>query len=474
MREWWRPPAGMFSRRRPAMCQPPGPAARPPTVAGTDPAPVKAVVSPTGGTHSGASRLPSLSGLRFAASCAVVYAHCMLLIEPRLARTPGPEVWLGGSAVSLFFMLSGFVLTHAARPGDSTAAFWWRRAAKVFPNHVFTWCLAVAALAGTGALAPSVPAIAAELSSLFLVQTWVPSQRFVSAGNPVSWTLAAEVFFYLLFPVLLRWVRRLSGRGLVVGAATAVAVCWALPVFCEVVVNPGRSFFMDYWFLYMLPISRLPEFVLGMLAARISGMGIRLPRSGVLLAASSVISTIVVSSSYLPQPFMFVAATVVPLVVLVHATAELDLRGKPSLLRWRPVVFLGEMSYAVYLVHLMVLGVAYVSLTSRGWSALQAVLAALPVALLASYLLYVRVERPCMRRLLALGGRAARRTEPVDSNKPGGSDTSHGPMPETAEDGSRADAGHRRRGERTAHRTRANDEPPDATPQRPAERDLPG
>ncbi|MEU1631148.1 acyltransferase [Streptomyces sp. NPDC020096] len=456
------------------MCQPPGPAARPPTVAGADPAPAKAVVSPTGGTHSGASRLPSLSGLRFAASCAVVYAHCMLLIEPRLARTPGPEVWLGGSAVSLFFMLSGFVLTHAARPGDSTAAFWWRRAAKVFPNHVFTWCLAVSALAGTGALAPSVPAIAAELSSLFLVQTWVPSQRFVSAGNPVSWTLAAEVFFYLLFPVLLRWVRRLSGRGLVVGAATAVAVCWALPVFCEVVVNPGRSFFMDYWFLYMLPISRLPEFVLGMLAARMSGMGIRLPRSGVLLAASSVISTIVVSSSYLPQPFMFVAATVVPLVVLVHATAELDLRGKPSLLRWRPVVFLGEMSYAVYLVHLMVLGVAYVSLTSRGWSALQAVLAALPVALLASYLLYVRVERPCMRRLLALGGRAARRTEPVDSNKPGRSDTPYGPMPETAEDGSRADAGHRRRGKRTAHRTRTNNEPSDATPQRPAERDLPG
>jgi peptidoglycan/LPS O-acetylase OafA/YrhL len=350
-------------------------------------------------TRSGPERLPSLTGLRFAAAGGVVYMHSMLLINPHLAQTLGPEVWVGASSVSLFFILSGYVLTHSARPTGTAHAFWRRRAAKILPNHVLTWCAVMAALACAGAAAStSGSGIAANLASLFLVNTWVPSQRFVSAGNPVSWSLAAEMFFYLVFPVILPWVERLSRRGLLIGAGTAIAIVWTWPVFCEFVVNPGGSFFAGYWFLYVLPVTRLPEFVLGMMAARISSAGIRLPRIGVLPAALGVISTIVVSGTYLPHRFLYAAATVVPLVLLVHATAELDLRGRASLLRTSLLVFLGEISYAMYLVHLLVLGLVNLSLTGHGWSGLCVVLVALPVVLLASWLLYVGVERPCMRR----------------------------------------------------------------------------
>src|SRR6185437_6910058 len=98
--------------------------------------------------------------------------------------------------------------------------FWRRRAAKIFPNHVLTWCVVVAALACAGTAAVTTGSgIAADLASLFLVHTWVPSDLFVSAGNPVSWSLAAEMFFYFLFPVLLPRVKRLSPRGLLIGAA---------------------------------------------------------------------------------------------------------------------------------------------------------------------------------------------------------------------------------------------------------------
>jgi peptidoglycan/LPS O-acetylase OafA/YrhL len=354
------------------------------------------------GTRSGAGRLPSLTGLRFAAAGGVVYTHSMLLINPHLAQNPGPEVWVGASSVSLFFILSGYVMTHSARPTDTVRAFWRRRAAKILPNHVLTWCVVMAALACAGTAAfTSSSGLAANLSSLFLVNTWVPIRSFVSAGNPVSWSLAAEMFFYLLFPVLLPWVERLSRRGLLVGVGTAIAIVWAWPVFCEFVVNPGGSFFTGYWFLYVLPVTRLPEFVLGMMAARFSSAGVGLPRIGVLPAALGVISTIVVDATCLPHSFMYAAAAVAPLVLLVYATAELDLRGRASLLRTSPLVFLGEISYAMYLVHLLVLVSLDLYLTGHGWSSLSVVLVALPVVLLTSWLLYVGVERPCVRRFSA-------------------------------------------------------------------------
>ncbi|MGW7486212.1 acyltransferase family protein [Streptomyces sp. NPDC054786] len=322
------------------------------------------------------------------------------MINPHLARTLGPEVWVGASSVSLFFILSGYVLTHSARPTDTARAFWRRRAAKILPNHVLTWCVVVAALACAGrATAPHGSGLPAHLSSLFLVNTWVPSQRFISAGNPVSWSLAAEMFFYLLFPLLLPWVERLSRRGLLIGAGAAVALVWICPVLYEFVLNPGGSSFPGYWSLYMLPLTRLPEFVLGMLVARISSAGIRIPRVGVLPAALGVISTIVVNGTYLPHSFLYAASTVAPLAMLVYATAELDLRGRTSLLRTPALVFLGEISYAMYLLHFLVLGLMYLSLTGHGWSNLSVVLAGLPVILLTSWLLYAGVERPCVRRL---------------------------------------------------------------------------
>ncbi|MGW8399132.1 acyltransferase family protein [Streptomyces lydicus] len=346
-------------------------------------------------------RLPSLTGLRFTAAGGVVFTHCALLTDPRLATTLGPQVWVGASAVSLFFVLSGYVLMHSARPNDTARAFWRRRAAKILPNHVLTWCVVLVALACAGTAAADAPGVVAHLSALFLVNTWVPSRSFVSAGNPVSWSLAAEIFFYLLFPVLRPWVARLSRRGLLAGAAGALALVWGWPLLYETVVAPDGAFFTGYWCVYMLPLARLPEFVLGMMAARIRATGLRLPRLAVLPAALGVFSTLLVNSSFLPHVYMYAAATALPLVLLVHAVAELDLRGKPSLLRTRPLVLLGEISYALYLVHFLVLGVVYLCLTGLGWSRLGAVLVGLPCALGAAWLLYTGVERPCVRRFSA-------------------------------------------------------------------------
>lgn len=51
----------------------------------------------------------------------------------------GVALIVGRSALSFFFVLSGFVMTWSARPGDTATAFWRRRAAKIYPLHAVTW-----------------------------------------------------------------------------------------------------------------------------------------------------------------------------------------------------------------------------------------------------------------------------------------------------------------------------------------------
>ncbi|WP_254885839.1 acyltransferase [Streptomyces sp. NA02950] len=296
----------------------------------------------------------------------------------------------------------------SARPTDTTRAFWRRRVAKIFPNHLFTWCLVVTALIITSTAATtSASGIAANLSNLFLVNTWIPSERFVLAGNPPSWSLAAEMFFYLLFPSLLPLINRLSRRGLLLGAGTAIALTWAWPVICACVVGPDGTEFFSFWSVYLLPLARLPEFVLGMVTARIAITGIRLPRIGAFPAGMSVIGIIVFGSEYLPQTCTYAAATVVPIVLLVHATAELDRRGKASLLRTSPAVFLGEISYAMYLVHGMALAMVVLPLRDQEWNGIAIFPIALPLVVLASWSLYRGVESPCMRRFSTPRARTA-------------------------------------------------------------------
>lgn len=348
--------------------------------------------------HTSPARLPSLTGLRFAAAGGVVYTHVALLLHPRLATRFGPEVWVGTSSASLFFILSGYVLTYSARETDTAVAFWRRRAAKILPNHLITWSAAVAGAACAGAATvTSVRGATAAVANLFLVNAWIPSRRFVFAGNPVAWSLAAEVLFYLLFPLLLPKIQRLTRRGLMAGGVAAVGAVWMWPVLCRLLIGPSGSGFTGSWFVDVLPVARLPEFLLGMIAARLSATGVRLPGAGALSAGLLTVVTVVIDDRCLSHPFMYAAATIGPLVTLVYATAELDLHGRASLLRLRPVVFLGEISYAMCVVHAPVLLAVYAWLTGSGWSGPAAVLVVLPLVVLVSWLLYVTVERPWAR-----------------------------------------------------------------------------
>ncbi|MET7486103.1 acyltransferase [Streptomyces sp. NPDC005538] len=354
----------------------------------------------------GPLRLPTLTTLRFGAAFAVFVSHAAFFGGVAAGIDLSRLYPLGGVGVSFFFVLSGFVLTHSARDGDTAPAFWGRRFFKIFPNHVVVWTAIILLihLAGLTRVPPTAKiSTLNDVSNLLLVETLFPKAP-TGAGNGVAWSLTCELVFYLLFPVLLPMIRRIPARRLTAAAVLGLVVVWSVPLVSLAFAGPpaggplGAEMSVDQLvFTYFWPLVRLPEFVLGILLARIHHEGPRrlpgLPTAFLLFVVS------LLAAPLLPPPFRLTAVTALPLALLILAGAAHDTRGRKSPLNSRTGVFLGDISYAFYLIHFTALVAVFQIADGRLPAAAVAI--ALAIALGAARLLYTTVELPVMQRHLA-------------------------------------------------------------------------
>jgi peptidoglycan/LPS O-acetylase OafA/YrhL len=355
-------------------------------------------------------RLPSITGLRFVAAFMVLCCQLGIVLTPRVA--PEAAGWglfhaLGAVGVSFFFILSGFILTWVSKPDDTARLFWRRRFFKIYPNHLVTMVatLLLMLYAGLAITATN------TLPTLFLVQSWIPSQEAILAYGPntVTWSLACEVLFYAAFPGLLLLIQRINPARLWAWVGAVTAAVFAVPFVArllptEPLVVGGDIPWYQYWFVYFFPGTRLLEFVLGILMARIvlTKRWIGLPLwVGLLLS----VAAFTVNAS-LPEQYGAVAPTVLPLALLIAGAATADARDRWTPFASRTMVFLGTISYAFYMVHWLVviygpIGAAYpdgwAKQSTLGQAALDAGLT-LVITLFLAWLLYSFVERPVMRR----------------------------------------------------------------------------
>ncbi|MCI4063785.1 acyltransferase [Micromonospora sp. R77] len=354
------------------------------------------------------SRLPSLTGLRFVAAAMVFAFHATyqaFFASPRVSTTLSALLFQGGWAgVSFFFLLSGFVLTWVARPTDTVTAFWRRRLVKIYPNYLVTTVVALLLLLLVAGTAVST---GDALATLLLVQAWSPRLETALAINPVAWSLSCELLFYLLFPVLLRAVLRIRPDRLWLWTGATVLAVAAMPTVARALPDqPLLPYAAEpvsawaFWFLYLFPPVRLLEFVLGILLARLVLTGHRMPlRLGG--AVTLALATYAVAGLF-PLTYAYVAVMVVPLGLVIAAAAVTDTEERPRTWLAHPVlVWLGEISFAFYLWHPLVLDYGHRWLGGRSWpnAAALGVLGLLAgVTVLLSWLLHTLVERPMMRR----------------------------------------------------------------------------
>ncbi|MFJ4653449.1 acyltransferase family protein [Nocardia sp. NPDC088792] len=394
------------------------------------------VAAPAATSTSVRPRLPSLTGARWWAALAVFVLHALVLLpaypfqKSELFRRIHQDflpMQLGAAGVTFFFVLSGFIIYWSFRPGSSTRAFYRRRILKIYPTHL------VAAAAFIVVAAVPVGRIVLWLPNVLLIHTWWPKWTTVGGLNVPSWSLVSEMLFYLSFPLALPLVRRIPSRWLlawiaglglfilalhlvyflgfdgprgianafaprlVPGDTSPPAELHASPAWFA---QPDIPVLRSYWFSYDFPLSRLPEFYVGVLAARAVLEGRW--RSTRLVPALVAAFLGYAASWVVPIDFKMSALEVLPMAALIATLAARDIHGLGAINSSRVMVWFGEVSFAFYLIQfpVMVLITRYIIAGRQfgflGWLGCAALCFAL--ALAASAVIYHGVDKPLMRR----------------------------------------------------------------------------
>ncbi len=318
---------------------------------------------------SSAEKLKPLTSLRFFAALMIFLYHLQQYDDaPWLNAVAVPAL----HGVSFFFVLSGFVLTHAYGARQFSARdFYVARLARIFPTHLVALCVLVVVLPLAAARGQhlSGPMTAISLAAkLTMLDSWVPIRGVLQSWNNVSWSISTEAAFYAAFPWLLVAVRWNAAVTLALAAVAAAAV----PAFGEAIglslqsadrLTPTLANLGSY-----NPLARGFEFVLGMTAhgvwrrrvapGALSGAGWTLAEAGVFVALATWLIVAV--------PFLD-ARSRGPLHVWFHVAGScwafalalpILAGGRGAIARAlsrRPLVRLGEISFAFYMFHMIAL-----------------------------------------------------------------------------------------------------------------------
>jgi peptidoglycan/LPS O-acetylase OafA/YrhL len=217
--------------------------------------------------------MKALTGLRFFAALLVVVSHFPLIIPINWFQVS--LVRQGAAGVTIFFVLSGFVLTYnyadAFRASTAgTLAFIRARMARIWPINIVSLVIATLLSLWWGTSSSA----ATWVANLLMLQALVPTKAMVLSWNPPAWSISCELIFYCSFP-LFCWVLgrvRCASRFLQLGVAFfAIEVV----LFCVVAVavdqslhQSGRSA-LEIWStmdrIKLFPGLRIWEFLLGCL-----------------------------------------------------------------------------------------------------------------------------------------------------------------------------------------------------------------
>lgn len=378
-------------------------------------------------------RLPldACTGLRFFAALGVVGYHFYCPpCEPNAPGFLGNLLRAGFTTVSLFFVLSGFILAYnyldeQGRFIGTARDFYRARFARIYPIYLLALALDlplfVRLLSQAEPAAPPTEVARICAATLTLTQAWLEGGRPV--WNTMAWTLSAEAFFYALFPFLGVWLARQSSRRLLAVAVSA----WVLGVapFLAGALASGLGAqdtssltvrLLTAWSQLpsqLVPLLRLPEFVLGLclglLFCRRTRQGSQSWRTAGLITTVATIAAVLILLPPTPSAIIQMGA-LVPLFALCIWLLACGVAWSGLGLATRPLLRLGGASYALYLTHGSLMGFA-LALNTRTLALPHNAVALLlaPIAVAGSILLFQLVEEPA-RNWLRKAPRAVAKT----------------------------------------------------------------
>jgi peptidoglycan/LPS O-acetylase OafA/YrhL len=307
-------------------------------------------------------RIPALDGLRGIAIAAVLLFHA----------TGWPAG--GGLGVTLFFVLSGFLITTLLLERDESMTMFWKRRARRLVPALFA--MLAAYLVITGDVAPT------------LVGATYGMNILGAYGGDTGdighlWSLSIEEQFYLVWPIVLLVLVRKHRRAALAVTLLGLALVTARSSW---IYLDADSFDFDTWkrIWYGSDTAVAPILV---------GCGIallpwrRFPSGYALPALVGFLALSLIPMSAYALPGALLVASIVCAVLVASAA------GDPGWLGARPVVFVGQISYSAYVWHALVFLLLGVETTRWGVMSLPAIAATILVA----YASYRFIEQPFLR-----------------------------------------------------------------------------
>jgi peptidoglycan/LPS O-acetylase OafA/YrhL len=334
----------------------------------------------------GKQDIPSLTGLRAVAALCVAVAHITMSGNHTVFGVPLSLTPVG---IPLFFTLSGFVIHYAYaasyRDGwvQATGNFAFARFARLYPLFAFLLTF-YAVTHALGTLLAEHPGVAVSYATLTSSWWYSIDGRLVTEQSfGVSWSVSTEVFFYIAYALGLYRIGRMQDPRACIIAL--VALCIAAYAFFYIVFRNVPSDWdatFQHWLFYIAPYGHLFEFAGGVLTCQIylllrgSPMPNRLPAVLCFAGTAWIVALTGCLLSWFVYPdinqfaafrfvnFLHKSFLMAPGCYLLMLGLALGPSSVERALSCRAMVFLGTISYSIYLLHPLVQEFAYVPPTA--------------------------------------------------------------------------------------------------------------
>lgn len=318
-------------------------------------------------------RLDELDALRGIGALMVVIYHYSTRFHEMFPQAPHvPFNFAGGNyRVLLFFAISGFAIFFTLDRIRHVPDFLMNRFTRLFPAYWGATIMTLAAvhLGDMQSLQISTTAILANF-------TMLEGFIFLPEVDGAYWTLTVELGFYACMLAIWLVRRRFALEPVIVGW---LALKWLLALWPDM---PERA-------IMILVLRHIPFFVIGMLSYRVWS-GERSWRQQAPYIGFALITVAALETAD-------IAAVACLLILCFWAMVE----GRLGFICARPLLWLGGISYSLYLVHQHIGFTIMVNMGAAGWNPWSGFLVALLVALMLGLLLNRYVERPATRMLSA-------------------------------------------------------------------------
>jgi peptidoglycan/LPS O-acetylase OafA/YrhL len=306
--------------------------------------------------------LPALTGIRTLLAIFIILFH---FTPPHL----GPLYPIIDNAyvfVGFFFLISGFILTYNYADRAMTLSkreFWLARFSRLYPVYILVLAISIPMLSDEWLARSHQEFWRGVILTPFLLQGWSPT--LATFGNTVAWTLSCEVMFYMAFPFLVYfWATRMSWLNTPVRLIVLFFALWGFgltPHLLYAHFNPDHlagpvDRYSSTWILRFIKYTPPPYVCTFLAGVTLGKLHPVLPltsrqRLAVAITALTLLGLFFYTGTANRTPYLYLhGGLLVPLFsLLIIGLAGPNIIS--SLFSIRPLVLLGEATFALYLLH---------------------------------------------------------------------------------------------------------------------------